>query len=375
MYSRSLWLRFLYDRLGRRLTVPGACLLWAAASAGLFFVVSWRQGTLLVDRTPGRLSLLEDTTALAYYLLLPLCFLLLYYSLRLFRRYLNRLEEVLEPGCMPDARNQLIAIAKESFEAGAMKTVRRILVAIGLLIFVYNAVANLYPGTFYGRPGKWDGIAHPVSYVLARLYILFVWGYAIPTWAAEVYLQLSVMVRISRTMAAAGWVKVSPYALDQFGGLGRLAEAASWVGYLILAAGVFFLAPLLRAVLWGHQLHIGNYIGFGVYVLLATAGVLLPMFLLHRLLTQKREDMLRFLSRAFDEINARVGVLVKENDIQALGDEGLGRALETVDRLRAQWAALPNWPLGLAVVVRYLVMVVPPAVVFIMQQFFTEGAP
>jgi hypothetical protein len=307
--------------------------------------------------------------------LLPLCFLLLYYSLGLFRGYLNRLEEVLEPSAPPDLRDRLLEIARETFQGRERRVARRVLMAAGLLVFAFNAAANLYPGLFYERPGKWDGIAFPLSYAVSRLYLLFVWGYVIPTWAAEVYLQLRAMARVSAAMARSGCLKISPYALDRFGGLGRLARSASWVGYLILAAGVFFLAPLLRAALWGLPLHIGNYLGLGVYLLLASAGAFLPVYLLHRLLFRKREEMLRFLAGAFDEINARIATLVKQNQVPALGEEGLGRALETVDRLYAQWYALPNWPLSLAVVVKYLATVVPPVAVFIVQQAVRQQAP
>ncbi|MCI0458029.1 MAG: hypothetical protein L0Z62_13780 [Gemmataceae bacterium] len=367
LYGGSLWLRFLYEGLGRFLTVPGACLLWAVVQAGLFATLCASQGTLWADGSPGRMALVEDTTALAYYFLLPVCFLLLYYSLLLFRRYLNRLDEVLEPSSLPASKARLLEIARASFGPGIQRT-RWVFVAFGLLVFLFNAIANLYPEFFYDRPHKWDGIAYPANYVVARLYVLFVWGYVLPTWAAEVYMQLRVMTRISGVAAESGWLKVSPYHHDQFGGLGGLALAASWVGYLILIAGVFFLAPLLRAVLWGQLLHVGNYIGLGVYVLFTSAGLFLPVYLLHRILAKKREDMLRFLGGAFDGINERVAVLVKADNVQGLADESLGRALETVDRLRTQWAALPIWPFSLAQVAQYLVMVLPPVVVFALQQ-------
>src|SRR2546423_614303 len=106
LYGHSRWLRFLYADLGRLLTVPGACLLWAVVQAGVFAALCWPQGTLWSSDAEGRMGLLEDTTALAYYFLLPVCFLLLYYSLRLFRRYLNRLDEVLEPSSLPHSRDR-----------------------------------------------------------------------------------------------------------------------------------------------------------------------------------------------------------------------------------------------------------------------------
>ena len=67
LYGHSRLLRFLYGGLGRALTVPGACLLWAVLSAGLFAGLCWRQGTLFPDAAPGKMSLLEDTTALSYF--------------------------------------------------------------------------------------------------------------------------------------------------------------------------------------------------------------------------------------------------------------------------------------------------------------------
>src|SRR5262245_39772513 len=114
LYGGSLWLRFLYDGLGRFLTVPGACLLWAVVQAGLFVGLCWGQGTLWADGSPQRMALVEDTSALAYYFLLPVCFLLLYYSLRLFRRYLNRLGEVLEPSSLPGSKIRLLEIVRAS---------------------------------------------------------------------------------------------------------------------------------------------------------------------------------------------------------------------------------------------------------------------
>lgn len=372
LYGESLWLRFLYERAGRVLTVPGACLVWAVAQTALFAGLCWAQGTLGDRPAPGQMSLLEDTTALANYGLLPLCFVLLYYCLRLFRTYLNRLHEVLEPASLPGAKEELIALARGSFTWDGMKQARRVFFALGLLIFLFNAVTNLFPDFFYGRPLKWDGIAYPLSYAAARLYVLVAWGYVIPTWASEVYMQLSVTVRVNNRMAREGWLKVSPYAVDQFGGLGRLARSAAAAGYLLLAAGLFFLAPLLRAAVWGVQLHLGNYLGLGVYVLFAAAGLFLPVYLLHRILSRKREEMVQFLAGAFDRINAQVADLVKRGDVRGLADENLGRALESVDRLHAQWAALPSWPFSLTLVVQYLALAVPPVALFVVQQTFKQ---
>src|SRR5262249_49412389 len=76
LYGKSVLVRFLYEGVGRILTVPGACLLWALVQAGLFAALCWHQGTLFPDRMSGGEGLLQDTTALSYYFLLPLCFLL-----------------------------------------------------------------------------------------------------------------------------------------------------------------------------------------------------------------------------------------------------------------------------------------------------------
>src|SRR5262245_36545905 len=299
LYGRSWWLNFLYEKAGRLLTLPGACLVWAVAQASLFVGLALAHGTLTDRGAAGQMSLLEDTTALAYYALLPLCFLLLYYCLRMFCGYLNRLDEVLEPSAPPGARERLLELARAGFRPEGMRRVRLTFVVLGLLVVAFNAVTNLFPGTFYDRPLKWDGIAYPVSYAASRLYVLVVWGYLIPTWAALVYTQLAVMVRINARMARENWLKVSPYAPDGFGGLGRLARSSAWVGYLVLAAGLFFLAPLLRAAVWGLQLHVGNYVGLGMYVLFASAGLFLPVYLLHRILSRKREEMVQYLSSAF----------------------------------------------------------------------------
>ena len=58
------------------------------------------------------MNLLEDFTALSYYLLLPLCFVLLYYSLRLFAGYLNHLDQVLDRLYQPQAHQELVAQAR-----------------------------------------------------------------------------------------------------------------------------------------------------------------------------------------------------------------------------------------------------------------------
>jgi hypothetical protein len=56
--------------------------------------------------------------------------------------------------------------------------------------------------------------------------------------------------------------------------------------------------------------------------------------------------------------------------LRFLREEGLSRALETIDRLRAQWPALPHWTFSVAVLVKYVSMVVPPVVAFVVQRFF-----
>lgn len=372
LYGRSLWLRFLYDGLGRVLTVPGACLLWAVVQAGVFIALCWRQGTL-AGGGEGGLYLLEDASALAYFFLLPACFGLLYYSLRLFRRYLNRLDEVLEPASLPESKEHLTELARASFSPAGMRGVRAALVGLGLLVAVYNAVINLYPATFYGSPAKWDSITYPLSYAVGRVYVFLVWGYLIPTWAAEVFVQLRTMARVNRTMAERRWVRVTPYALDRFGGLGGLAASASWAGYLVLAGSLFFLAPLLRALLLERSLHPGNYVGLAAYLVLAFVGVFAPVYVLHRVLARKREEMLTFLNGAFDQINARASRLVKENDLRGMADENLGRALETVDRLYTQWAALPSWPVSLAIVLKFGATVVIPAAGYFLVQYWLKG--
>jgi hypothetical protein len=369
LYGGSPLLRFLYGRLGPVVTVPGACLLWVLVLTGLFALLCWQQGTLLPKPVRGRMSLLEDTTALSNYVLLPLCFLLLYYSLHLFRRYLNRLNEVLEPTCPATAHGELLDSARASFEQTGPRTHRFLLLAFGLVIFGYNTLTNSFPGFFYGRPQKWDGLGFPVSYVAARLYVLFVWGYAMPLWMSEVYLQLAVMVKINTRMAKEGWLRISPCAQDGFAGLSRLAGAATCVGFVILATGLFFLAPLLRSVLWQLPLHAGNYLGLGLYVVFASAGTFVPLYLLHRILARKRREMLEDFAGAFDVLNARVTELVHKKDFKALEQEGLGGAVEAIDRLRAQWRALPVWPLSVAFFVKVLATVIPPVVVVLVQQF------
>jgi hypothetical protein len=378
LYGPSALLRFLYERLGKWLSVPGACALWAVLQTGAFVALAWSQGTLFIERSsveepPRTLNLLEDTTALAYCVLLPLCFLLLYYSLRLFRRHLNLLDRTLAPSAPPGAHEELIAVARESFTPGRIRPVRLWCFAVGLLIAAFNLVTNLYPGFFYEAPDKWDGIAHPLTFAVSRLYVLFAWGYAIPTWAAVVCTQFVAMARINQVMADRGWVRVSPYAADQFGGLKGLATSASWVGYLVVLAGLFFLAPSLRWLLRERALHAGNFVGMGLYVLFAAAGVLAPVYLLHRVLSRKRTEMLEFLNGAFDRINERVSGLVKANDFETLGEENLGRGLETVDRLYVQWSALPNWPVTWAIMLKFAATVVVPAAgYFAVQQFLKQ---
>jgi hypothetical protein len=372
LYGKPLWPRLLYRTLGGVLTVPGACVLWAAAQAGLFFWLSWYAGTLLPSRTPGQMSLLEDTTALSYYFLLPLIFLLHYYSLRFFRRYLNRLGEVLGPSAPADAHAFLIETARHTFRPEGMRRVRLFFVVGGLLIFLYNALTNLFPARFYGTPLKWDGIAFPVAYAASRLFALFVWVYVLPIWLSEVSRQFVALLRTSRAMAERGWLKVSPLAADRFGGLRRLAVSASFSGYLVLVAGVFFLAPLVRSVAWGLPLHLGNYVGLGLYVLFAAAGAFAPVYLMHGLLARKQEEMLDLLTEAFDRLNARVEGLVKRGEVEGLGEEGLGRALGTIDLLHRQWSSLPLWPISVGLVLNVLVTVVPPVALYFLEGFLTK---
>jgi hypothetical protein len=372
LYGRSFLVRLLYEGLGRILTVPGACLLWAAFQTAVFAGLCWSRGTLFPDDAPGTITLLQDPTALAYYLLLPLCFVVLYYSLKRFRKWLNGLPDVLEPATQREAHLALLDLARNAFLPASIAKARLGFVLGGLAIFAYNTLTNLFPQTFYGRAAKWNSIDYPLLFALDRLFVLFVWGYALPIWASSAYTQLSVMVRVSRKMAGHGWLRISPYAQDRFGGLSRLQRAASGVGYLTLAAGLFFMAPLLRSMIWGLPLHVGNYIGLGVYLLFASGGALLPVYLLHRILARKRSEMLAFFTEAFDSINSRVAVLVKDNNIQDLGQEQLGRALETVDRLYTQWAALPVWPVSMMFFVKVLVTVISPVAAFVANEIVSN---
>ena len=169
-----------------------------------------------------------------------------------------------------------------------------------------------------------------------------------------------------------------------------MAAAASWVGYLILAGSVVFLAPALRPALLGLPLHIGNYIGLAAYVILAAIGLLAPVFLLHRCVGKIREKQLMTLSSAFDDINERAaqlqllaGVFGNADDpdatlerraLKALADEELGRSLETAQRLREQWLALPAWPVATAALIRFLVSVLAPPIAFVVvNQTLTGG--
>ncbi|MFO0966927.1 MAG: hypothetical protein U0793_15240 [Gemmataceae bacterium] len=383
----SLWLRFLYARLGASLTVPGACLLWAVAQAALFAILAGTQGTLW-SAAAGDLPLLHDATFLAYLFLVPLCFGLLHYGLALFRRYLSRIDEVLNPASRPLSSRALHHLAQATLEDPSRA--RLLFTVLGFVVFLYNAYVNRDPARFYGAPGKWDGAAYPLSYVLARLLIFIVWVYWLPLWASVIFRRLRVMARLSERMVAEGWLRLSPYHPDGFGGLGRLAAAASWVGYLILAGSVVFLAPALRPALLGLPLHIGNYIGLAAYVILAAIGLLAPVFLLHRCVGKIREKQLMTLSSAFDDINERAaqlqllaGVFGNADDpdatlerraLKALADEELGRSLETAQRLREQWLALPAWPVATAALIRFLVSVLAPPIAFVVvNQTLTGG--
>ena len=61
--------------------------------------------------------------------------------------------------------------------------------------------------------------------------------------------------------------------------------------------GAFFaMAPMLRLVVWHRPLHLGNYVGLGLYALCAAASAVGPVYLLHRALARKRERMLGLLA-------------------------------------------------------------------------------
>ena len=77
--------------------------------------------------------------------------------------------------------------------------------------------------------------------------------------------------------------------------------------------------------------------------------------------------MLRFLNEAFTSINMRVSELAATNNFQGLADK-LGRGLETIDRLYTQWKALPNWPISLAMILKFVATVVIPAVGYFLVQ-------
>lgn len=373
LYGRSPWLRFLYDTLGKRVTVAGACFLWALLQTGFFIALGWRQDTLLPTRSSDVIPLLKDTTFLGYFLLLPLCFGLLYYSLILFCRYVNRLDEVLEPAMARDSKSELLAQARDEAASSRWSRVRWMLMAIGFLVFLYNALINLDPQRFYAATDKWDSIDYPLSYVLARIYVFLVWVYLLPMWASYVYLQLRIMDRLSRTMVERRWLRVSPYAADGFGGLGSLAQSAAWVGYLIFAGSLLFLSPFARRAVYGASLHVGNYVGLVAYVILAFIGIFTPVYILHRSLAAKRQEMLDFLVGAFDQVNLRISRLVSENNIEGLADETFSRTLESIDRLYAQWSSLQSWPVSYATVIKFVATVVIPAVGYVVVQQLLKG--
>jgi hypothetical protein len=375
LHGRSYLLRALYGPAGQVLTVPVVCLLWAAAQLGFFVALAAWEGALTPDQVPGGTSLVEDTTALGWYALLPGCFLLLHYSRVPLRGYLNRLPDLLEPTAPPGAHAELLAVARGAFGRAQLTRPRLVFTAIGLSLFAYNAVTNFFPDAFYHRSPKWDSVRFPVSYVAARLWVLFVWGYAVPVWATEVWAQLSALIRITRTTSERGWLRIAPYAADGFGGLARLKSASAWVSSLVLVAGLFFLAPMLRLVVWHRPLHLGNYVGLGLYALCAAASAVGPVYLLHRALARKRERMLGLLAGAFDRINARAAPLVERGGVPDLADAELGRALDTADRLRAQWASLPVWPLGVGFFLKALATLAPPLVTFLWQQYAPRLVP
>ena len=58
--------------------------------------------------------------------------------------------------------------------------------------------------------------------------------------------------------------------------------------------------------------------------------------------------------------------------VKGLADENLGRALETVDRLRQQWSALPVWPLSVGFFVKVLATVVPPVAALLWHRFTAQ---
>jgi hypothetical protein len=375
LYGRSYLLRALYGPAGQTLTVPVACLLWAVVQVGFFVALAARGRTLTPDDLPGGTSLLEDTTALGWYCLLPGCFLLLHYSRVPLRGFLNRLPDLLEPTAPPGAHAELLAIARGAFGRAQMMRPRLVFTAIGLALFTYNAVTNFFPAEYYDRTPKWDSVQYPVDYAAARLWVLFAWGYAIPVWATEVWAQLSALVRISRAMGDRGWLRISPYATDGFGGLARLVSASAWVSSLVFAAGLFFLAPMLRLVIWHRPLHVGNYVGLGVYALCAAASAAGPVYLLHRALARTKARMLDRLAGAFDRINSRAAPLVERGGVPELADAELGRAIDTADRLRAQWASLPVWPLSVGFFLKALATLAPPLVAVLWQQYATRLVP
>jgi hypothetical protein len=376
LYSSSRWLRFLFGKIGQITTIPGACLLWALVQTGLFGGLTWATGTLWVEHQPGELNLLEDTTALAFLLLLPFCFYLLHLNQRLFKQYLQNLDGVLEPSAPATAHADLVAEAVRRLHSSRINPIRTLIFGVGLLVVCFNAFTNFFPGFFYGSPQKWDGVAHPANYVAARLFVFVVWGYWIPTWISSTLQQFAVMNALHRRMEKGAWLRISPYALDQFGGLKPLATAASGTGYLILAAGCFFLAPLLRWVIWDRPLHVGNYVGLGAYVLLAFVGMFLPTIVLHRILSRKREDVLNFLNQAFDDINMQVSQFVTEKKTLRLGEQNFSQALESVDRLHTQWSRLPNWPMSWGLVLRFVATVVIPAIGYwLVQKVLTQWSP
>ena len=367
IYRHSAALRFLYGTLGARLSVPGACLLWMLLQAILFLGLGLLDNNLAgAENNAEGIGLVQDSIQLANIFGLPLLFIVLYYALRAYSRYLTRLHEVLDDSSASSQRYAaLLHMATDWFGHNSRgKKLFRILYCVGIVLVLFNALTNLFPGFFYARPEKWDGRAFPISYAVNRAYILFVWGYMLPTWGGTILSMFIGMVQVNRVLAKSDDLIITPVPKDPTAGLGILSSAALWMGYAALPAGIYVIAPLLR----GASLHFGNYLLFVVSGPIAGLLSFYPMSVLHSAMKRRKQALLEPIATMLDELTMKLHELLttkQDSDVEVIA---VARSFDATRRLYQQIQEMPTWPLDTVVVSKLVFTIVAPLGLFLLEK-------
>lgn len=219
---------------------------------------------------------------------------------------------------------------------------------------------------------KWDTDRReaPASWLLTRLWVVLGYGLTPLVLFKVVNLMVVLQVFCGRLTSHQHSLDIKPLAPDRAGGLASLSDAALSFIYVFIPIFIMVGAALIKEATPPSP---HNYLLIVGFVPLLVAAFFMPLSSVHNAMRRAKEYYLSEVSRQFNQLNDRLLADIAAGQLVDGELVKVERSTESLEKLYRQIEKLPEWPLALTTLLRFLgATFMVPLVLFLLQRLLSE---